>query len=443
MIDKNFRNMKKGRLYVTVLTLLCFIVLGCEKKESKKMYSNRTLSERYDQVKEAFNVMNKRVIMPADGYLKYPYLVPAGFYSQMWDWDGFFMGTYFCSIGKPECLKYWALNLIQGIDEKGYVSGCATTKGPRPIMGDFSMKPFLAQGVLFSSRAMGDFEWVRSYYDKLKLTLEYRNITQKDSLTGLYYWQNAMQSGADNNVALNYFMDDKRTFLACDASTMQMREYQAMAMIAKELSQEEDHLKYMDEAKKLKSAINKYLWCEEDKIYYNVDRETGDFYKRISYSSFWPLMNNVAPMDKGRSMIDKYLLSDLHMKSKFGLRSLSKQDPDYNNKNIIVPFSNWQGPIWPIANYIYAIGLKYYGYEEDVKWVAMTVTDLLMKDYKMYKTMHENYCAETGQPLAPSDDYKDKDGNIIGFVSWNLCFEPLLKSIISGEWELLEICEID
>ncbi len=32
------------------------------------------------------------------------------------------------------------------------------------------------------------------------------------------------------------------------------------------------------------------------------------------------------------------------MLAPYGLRSLSKQDPDYNNAAIIVPYSNWQGP---------------------------------------------------------------------------------------------------
>lgn len=81
-------------------------------------------------------------------------MIPAGFYKQMWDWDGFFMGTYFCKKGRPQYLRYWAMNLMEGVDERGYVAGCATTKGPRPIFGDFAMKHFLSQGVLISSKAL-------------------------------------------------------------------------------------------------------------------------------------------------------------------------------------------------------------------------------------------------------------------------------------------------
>jgi len=46
------------------------------------------------------------------------------------------------------------------------------------------------------------------------------------------------------------------------------------------------------------------------------------------------------------------------VKTRYGFRSLSKHDPDYNNKNVIVPFSNWQGLVWLKAKYLYSISLK-------------------------------------------------------------------------------------
>ena len=67
----------------------------------------------------------------------------------MWDWDGFFIGCHLASIGKPEYLKYWVLNFVEAVDEEGYVAGCITCEGPRPLFGTFAMKPFLAQGLTF------------------------------------------------------------------------------------------------------------------------------------------------------------------------------------------------------------------------------------------------------------------------------------------------------
>ena len=399
-----------------------------------------SLETLYDSLENRYRQLEPQVIQPAEGYLKYPYLIPAGFYKQMWDWDGFFMGNHLASIGKPEYLKYWALNLIQGVDEEGYVAGCATTKGPRPIFGKFSMKPFLSQGVYFASLKMDDFSWVEENYDALMRVLEYRDKTMLDSTYNLYFWDNAMQSGADNNPAMNYFWEeDFRSFLAPDASTFQLKEIIAQSKIAEKLCKTEDAKMLNTKAEKLKKAINDHLWCEEDQIYYTVDRETGTFYKRISYSSFVPLIQKVAPQEKGAEMIRRYLINPEHMKAKYGLRSLSKQDPDYNNKNIIKPFSNWQGPVWPIANYIYHIGLKNYGFEDEVAWLAETLGSLLLNDIREWDSMHENYHADTGAPLAPAADHVDANGKFVGFISWNLCIQNVMEGVLFDKWMLLEL----
>ena len=215
-----------------------------------------------------------------------------------------------------------------------------------------------------------------------------------------------------------------------------------MAVVAAHLGKTEDAAFYKKEAEELKANVNKWLWNEEDQVYYNVDRVTGDQYKRISYSSFVPLMYKMAPEVEGKAMIEKYLLNPEVMKSSYGFRTLSKQDCDYNNKNIIVPFSNWQGPVWPIANYIYSIGLKYYGFEKELTWLAGTMGKLLTEDIRKYGTMHENYHADTGAPLAPDQNHVDKDGKFVGFISWNLCFQNVMEGVLYDKWMLLDIEEL-
>jgi alpha,alpha-trehalase len=127
------------------------------------------------------------------------------------------------------------------------------------------------------------------------------------------------------------------------------------------------------------------------------------------------------------------------MKAEFGLRTLSIQDFDYNNKNVIVPFSNWQGPVWPIANYLYSIGLKNYGFENETAWLAETLGTLLLEDIREWDSMHENYHADTGEPLAPAADHVDINGKFVGFISWNLCIQNVLEGVVDNEWMLLEV----
>lgn len=399
------------------------------------------LEDLHKRIATGFVDLRSQVVKEPAGFIKYPYLIPAGFYSQLWDWDAFFMANHFISKGKPEYMKNWVLTFSQGIDENGYVAGCMTKDGPRQAYsGKFAMKPFLSQGAYHYSKATGDWEWIRPVYERLEKVIDYRRKTQRDSISGLYYWEIAMQSGADNNPALNYFKDDSRTFLSTDASAFQYGELLAQAAIAEKLGKNNDASRLREEAKGIKTALDKYLWNEDDECYYNVDRDTRKQYRRIGYSTFVPLMYRMAPEDKGRRMIKRYMLDEKSMMAPHGFRSLSASDVDYNNRNIIIPFSNWQGPVWGICNYIYSIGLHHYGFDEAIVWMADKVGGLMAKDLDDYGTMHETYDAETGEPLAPSNfKYRTPDGRIQGFVSWNLTMENILEGLLYGRWMLLDI----
>lgn len=399
------------------------------------------LENLHGRIATGFADLRKQVVKEPNGFIKYPYLIPAGFYSQLWDWDAFFMANHFISRGEPEYMKNWVLTFAQGIDDDGYVAGCMTKDGPRQAYsGKFAMKPFLSQGAYHYAKATGDWEWIRPIYDRLNKVLDYRRATQRDSVSGLYFWEIAMQSGADNNPALNYFKDDSRTFLAADASAFQYGELLAQSAIADKLGMTEDAKKLRTEAEEIKTNLNRYLWNDKDECYYNVDRDTRQQYRRIGYSTFVPLMYRMAPADKGRRMIERYMLDENAMMAPHGFRSLSAADVDYNNRNIIVPFSNWQGPVWGICSYIYSIGLHHYGYDNAIAWMADKVGSLMAKDLDDYGTMHETYHAETGEPLAPSNfKYRTPDGKIQGFVSWNLTMENIFEGLLYGKWMLLEI----
>ena len=414
--------MKKYLLIIVSVLIAASCATHVSRTEAEKVYEE--LSAGYEKIYH-------KVIQPAEGYLQYPYLIPAGFYKQTWDWDGFFMGCWFIQKGKPEYMKYWVLNFLAGVEDNGYVVGCMTIKGPRKMHGSFAMKPFLSQGVARACEALGDYEWVRPYYDKLVKVLAYRDSVQLDPEYNLYFWENAFQSGADNNPALNYFAQDGRSYLATDCSIMQMQEFRSQAAIARALGYEEDAALYAAKAEAVSEAVNEYLWCEEDKIYYNMDRELKTLYKRVSYSSFWPLAVGLASEKDGREMIRRYLLSEEHMLSPYGLRSLSRSDPEFNNRNIIRPFSNWQGPVWAPATCVYVEAMDIYGFKKEQLDVLVPLAKLMLDDVYTHETMHENYHSETGEGLAPATTKVDENGKFIGFISWNLCVESLLERALA------------
>ena len=393
----------------------------------------QSLSKKFDKLRN-------KVIQPAEGVIKHDYLIPGGYYKQMWDWDGFFIGIHLAtrSRDKAKYLKWWVLNYVNLIDKKGYAPGCVTPEGPCQDPGRFFMKPFLAQGCYFASAYAGDFTWIKPIFATIKKVVAYREKTQWDETYGLFFWENAIQSGADNNPVLTNDKNNKNTILACDMNTFQLREYISLSKICKELGFSEDERIYNRKVFDLTKAIEKHLWFEKNHSFFNIRRDSGEPIKRISYSNFTPLLQNIATQEHGETMIRIYLWNQTHMLSDFGLRSLSVQDEEYNNENIIMPCSNWQGPIWPVANYLYSIMLKNYGFTSEAETLAGMLGELCLKDIKKCGSMHENYHAETGKPLAPASEHSP-DGKFRGFIGWNLLVQNMLEGAVKGKYTLLNL----
>jgi len=392
------------------------------------------------EVSKAYATLEPRSIRPAEGFIKYDYLIPSGYYKEMWDWDGFFIGCHLAhqSREKAKYLKWWVLDFAAAIDKDGFVVGCITTKGPRPLMGNFAMKPFLAQGAVIASEHLGDYTWVQPIWNDLRKLIAYRESTQYDPKWGLFFWENAMSSGADNNVALTNELNDKNAILAVDLCTFQLREYEAMARLAEKLGKKSEEEVYRTKADKLRAAMLEHLWFKDEAMFFNIRRDTGKPVQRISYSDFVPLMDDLLPDDVARKVIHDHLLSPEQMLSPHGLRSLSKSDPDYNNVSMIEPYSNWQGPVWINANYLHYIALKRYGFDAEASALAQTLGRMVLTDIQKWGSMHENYNAETGEGLAPTPE-QSENHIFTGFVGWNLLVQDMLQCEAKGDCDLLRI----
>ena len=371
------------------------------------------------QLKDTLAYARDAVKRPAQGCLPHDYLVPGGFYQQQWDWDAFFIGLGLVSEDPADAvwLKHWALNCLAHADPDGRIPGCITPDGPRPTL--FCMKPFLAQGIHLAQKHMGDGQWIRDAWQDIRHAVTYRERTLWDTETDLALWHNAMESGADNNVALLDFPD--RSVVAADANAFICREYRCMARLAAFVGSKADELFFARRAQQIQDNMHRHLWHPGDQIYYNLSTRTRQHIKAVSYSSFVPLWAGIAPHEDGQASLRRYVLSPDHLFSTHGIRTLSKQDPRYNNENIITPHSNWQGPVWPIANYLYMHALIRHGFRDEAIALARTIGCLVLDDIKKTGGMHENYHAETGEPLAAPN-----------FVSWNILVRTMMDEAVAG-----------
>ena len=377
---------------------------------------NNTESE-IQKVKTALAPFKAFIKRKAQGHIPYDYLVPAGPYQEQWDWDAFFMGVALSAEIPSEAiyLRNWTLNYIINARKNGKVAGCLTAKGYDERLNH--MKPFLAQGAYLAGKFLKDYSWLKKHWTKMKKIVLYREKHLWSKKYDLGVWYDSMESGADNNIAaLDY---PKGSVVASDLNALIYREYKAMGLLADILGKKRDTKKFSNSADSVRKNINKYLWNEQDGIYYNLNSINGEQIKRVSYNSFIPFFARVATQKQADSFMKNYALNPDHLWSDYGIRTLSKKDIDYNNKNIIKPYSNWQGPVWPIANYLYMQGLLNYGYQKQAIELAKKISNLVLEDIKNSGGMHENYDAETGNPLAADN-----------FVSWNILVSNMLEEAI-------------
>jgi hypothetical protein len=353
------------------------------------------------------------IVKPASGILKHPYLVPAGPYNQLFDWDTYFMGVAlsYDYVGAP--LATSVEDFLEFVDSNANNTGYA----PREIAPDGlwalpeMCKPFMAQAAVRASKTLGDYRWIAPWFQKLQDMMTFWENTRRGT-NGLFIWYNGVESGADNNPAVS----DSPSLVTegVDLQVYIYREYLALATIAGELGQ--DNTQFLAKASDLANLINAKMWFQDDQMYYNIDSRTGLPVRVKTWTSFTPLWAKIASKAQAKALIENHLLSANEFWASNGVRTTSKTESTYDARN-----GYWRGPVWIVSNYISMHGLMNYGYSAQAQELGQKTVDLLVEDFQKTGGMNECYNPETGGPTA--------GGN---FVSWDLLGEHILQEARSG-----------
>lgn len=133
----------------------------------------------------------------------------------------------------------------------------------------------------------------------------------------------------------------------------------------------------------------------------------------------FPLYGGLAPPDRASRVVAQLKAPD--MWTPWGVRSTSSTDPRYTNINIIVPYSNWRGPVWIISNVLLCYGLMTAGFRDDAVALGESIVRLLAEDLGREGSWHECYDSDNGNALAAP-----------GFLSWNVLAADLLDNLRAG-----------
>lgn len=140
-------------------------------------------------VKEHVARNGHRTFGEPKGLLPYPWLLPSGFYSQLWCWDAVFMGA-----GTLRTLPALGAHLAGSMknyffhtNADGDVPGCITPTVFSPTLRH--AKPVIVWGAYLAAKATGDFAGFQPFRDKMEATLRYWGSGRRyDAETGLHVW---------------------------------------------------------------------------------------------------------------------------------------------------------------------------------------------------------------------------------------------------------------
>ena len=385
--------------------------------------------------------LKRDIVKPPRGILLHEYIVPAGPYFQLFDWDMYFMSVAlsYDKISQP------VIGSIQ--DFLAFTDEFANWTGytPREIAPDAlwalpeMCKPFLAQAAVRASLTSGDVSWLRgsdpppssdpnyrklqiyerpdaapriTYYQKLKDTLAFWEQNRR-AADGLFVWYNGVESGTDNNPAVTD--SPSQTTEGVDLQSYIYREYLALAFLARRLNEPQDAATYQDKAASLKALVQRRMWSPQDGSFWNIDSRTHRFVKIKTWTNFVPLWAGIASAAQAQRMI-RVLLDPATFWSPNGVRTLSKDEKLYDPAR-----GYWRGPVWIVSNYLMMHALLKYGHKTEAVELADKTERLLIADFEKTDGMNENYNPETGAP--------DAAGH---FVSWNLLAEHIKEEAVSG-----------
>lgn len=400
----------------------------------------------------------KGILKPPVKNLKYPFIVPGtGYLTELWGWDAYWetlsLKRAFELFGDEEMARAGVsrqtatehirgsiLDFLDAQEEDGFIPIMVSAGGL--FEGFFHNEhkkgtplnqhlPFLCQFVLLASEFFGGSD--RFDVEKLIKYIGYFEEKQYDKNSGLFFWQDDIMVGIDNNPTV--FYRPHRSSADIFLNSFMYLEYAALAKIL-EMLRDGRASEAAEKAEKLKAAINTEMWDERDGIYYSQDvgfEKTKCVVKGVALHSglaphwktmplkirFWacflPMYAGICNETQAERMC-VHLTENDDIFAEYGIRTLAKNEKMYSLVKSAGNPSNWLGSVWCISNYCVYKGLVRYGKSELAEKLKQATLNLLDKNLNEYGDLFESYHPDTGEPFMHP-----------GFLSHNLPVIDMLK----------------
>jgi putative isomerase len=403
------------------------------------------------------------------GAFKHPFLTPGSsqYPDILWDWDSWLSDVALQQVlaekatpeEKARVLKYeqgCVLNYLNYGGFDGWIpiilkrdSGTRQQLMAQEDTYETNMhKPCLAQHAAFLTRLNGgNAEWLREGFFPLQAFVNRYKNHQRHKATGLYYWNDDMAIGVDNDPST--YMRPARSSGSIFLNCLMYRELLAVSYLADQLGQAEIGTLFRRDAEELRAAIQKHCWDERDGCFYSVDlnllpytgkpfaadpsirlhsgypRDYDCLIQRLdSWSGFLALWAEIATPEQAVRIVAR-LQDERSFNAPYGVRTLSKLEKMYNVRASGNP-SLWTGPVWGVSNYLVFRGLVKYGFKDEARSLADKTVRLFGRDLERFGALHEYYLPESGEPVL-NRGFQNWNYLVLNMLVWTEGREPVAE----------------
>jgi hypothetical protein len=207
-------------------------------------------------------------------------------------------------------------------------------------------------------------------------------------------WYNAVFQVSKERY-LDVDKEDISDELEClDLTLMMIKEARCLSEMAKTLGKEKESRKWLAFAERTSALVNERMWDEESGFYYSVNKKDHSFYfmtrdlKRQEIIAFLALWAEAAPKDRAERLV-KTLTNPDKFWRRYGIPTLAADDEWYSPN--VDYCCKWNGPVWPLWNYMVYDGLKTYGYDDIARELAIRMTDAVTVQLSRNHNFWESY----------------------------------------------------
>jgi hypothetical protein len=279
--------------------------------------------------------------------------IDEGFNENIYQWDSCFMVAY-AIYGLAEFPVMATLdNFYNHQRSDGYICRCYQEKTGLATGDNDINPPLFAWAEWRYYKLSGDKSRLARVLPVLDKYFQWiKGNNRSEASQGLYFITN-LGSGMDNLPREEYL--GRGAWI--DISAQQALAALYIARFAELLDNSALATKYYQEYEDIKSGINGRLWDAAAGNYYDRD-EAGNWLRRNTIASFWPMIAEVTNQDQANALISKHLKNPREFHRPYLFPALAANDPVYNDHG-----NYWRGGIWAPSNFATIKGIARYDYE--------------------------------------------------------------------------------